>query len=328
MELQLMTRRDLLLALAATTVLGRGVCAQTARSPLRLVCGYPPGGSVDVVSRKLAERLAPNLQRTVLVENKPGAAGRTAVEETRRGAADSSLLVTPASVLTLYPHVYPRLSYDVFADLTPVTTVASTSFALAVGPMVPAEVKGLDGFFRWCRAHPAQAQCGNAGVGSMPHFMAMLLAKEAELPLAHVPYRGGQLAMQDAAAGQVASALATESAAMALAQAGRLRVLATSGLQPSVFFPKAPTFTSLGLPVLAQREWFGVFAPALTSSATVSDMAKAIQSALLDDDARAAWQRVGLSMEVSGPDALRAALRREYDFWGPVVKSSGFSPES
>jgi tripartite-type tricarboxylate transporter receptor subunit TctC len=303
--------------------------AQPRVETMRILCGYPPGGSIDVVSRKLADRLGGRLARTALVENRPGGAGRTVVDEVKKAPADGSvLLVTPASVLTMYPHIYRSLSYDVFADLAPVSTVAATAFAFAVGPRVPASVTGFEEFVRWCKANPVSAQCANAGAGSMPHFMAMLLARDSGIEFTHVPYRGGLLAMQDVAAGQVTSALATESAALALEQAGKLRVLATSGAERSAFFPRASTFRELALPALEQREWFGVFAPARTPTMTVEAVAEVIRTTLPDADAWAAWHRIGLSIDVSTPAQLQSALRHEYEFWAPIVKASGFTPEA
>jgi tripartite-type tricarboxylate transporter receptor subunit TctC len=296
---------------------------------LRVVCGYPAGGSVDIVSRKLAEKLAGRVAATAVVENKPGAAGRLAVDELRKSAADGSvLLVTPASIMTLYPHVYRQLSYDVFTDVAPVCSVAATTFALAVGPKVPASVASFETLMQWFRADPGAAQCGNPGAGSLPHFMAMLLAREARIELAHIPYRGGSAAMQAAAAGEVACALATEASARPLVQAGRLRVLATTGAERSALFPQAATFKQLGWPALTQKEWYGAFMPARTPKATLTAAADAWRTASMDADVKDTWERAGLLVEASTPAQLQAALRSEHDFWAPLVKASGFTPEA
>ncbi|HWH73083.1 MAG TPA: tripartite tricarboxylate transporter substrate-binding protein, partial [Methylibium sp.] len=255
--------------------------------------------------------------------------GRLAVDAVRSAAADgSALLVTPGSVLTMYPHIYRPINYDVFADLAPVAMVASTEFCLAVGPAVPATVQSVADFAAWCRANPAQANCGNAGAGSFPHFMALLMARETGIRLNHVPYRGGSAAMLALTGGQVASALATEGAALALEQAGKLRVLATTAAQRSVFFPKAPNFASLGYPLLAQREWFAVVAPAQAAASLQDALAEEVRAMLMEADAREAWARLGLVATSSSPAEIRAALRKEYDFWGPLIKASSFTPET
>lgn len=325
------TRRQFTAGLMALGTLGSApVRAQSRPEQLRIVCGYPPGGSADIICRKLAERLGGGrFAAQAVVDNKPGAAGRVAVEELKRSSADGSvMLVTPASVVTMYPHVYRQLSYNPFADLAPVSAVAATGFALGVGPRVPATVTTIEEFGRWCRANPALAQCGNAGAGSMPHFMALMFERELGVDMVHVPYRGGLVAMQAAAAGEVAVTLATESSARALAQTGRLRVLATCWPERSPFFPQVATCREQGMPRLTQREWFGAFMPARTPAATVQAAADALRAVAQEPDVRDTFERTGLIAESNTPAQLLAAMRSEHEFWGPVVKSSGFTPES
>jgi tripartite-type tricarboxylate transporter receptor subunit TctC len=320
----------------AGTLLSLGVAApwtlraQPRLEMLRVVCGYPPGGSVDIVCRKLAERLAGGrFAAQAVVENKPGAAGRLAVDDVKKATPDgSAVLVTPASVMTMYPHVFRQLSYDPFTDLAPVSAVAATGFALAVGPRVPATVTTIDDFARWCRANPAAAQCGNAGAGSMPHLMALLLQRETRVEITHVPYRGGSASMQAVAAGEVSSALATEGSARSLVQAGRLRVLATSGADRSPFFPQTATFREQGLPHLTRREWYGAFVPARTPAGTVQDTAEALRAVLQEQDVRNAWEQVSLVVESNSPAQLLATMRTEHEFWGELVKATGFTPEA
>ena len=305
------------------------VWAQQRADTVHVLCGYPPGGSVDVVSRRLAERLGKGYAKAAIVENKPGAGGRLVVDALKAGSADgSALLITPASVVTMYPHIYRPLSYDVFADLTPVAMVASTEFCLAVGPAVPTSVQTLETFADWCRANPAQSHCGNAGAGSFPHFMALLLARETGIALSHVPYRGGSAAMLALAGGQISAALATEGSALALEQSGKVRVLATTAAQRSSFFPKAPSFNELGYRNLVQREWFGAFMPRRAPDAAVASVAAEISAMLAEADVHDQWARMGLITTGSSPAALKTALRREHDFWAPIIKASGFTPEA
>ena len=315
---------------------GLALSAMTARahaqSPLetaRLLCGYPAGGSIDTVCRTLATRMSGRYARTVLVENKPGAAGRLVIDDTRRAAADgSTILVTPASTLTMYPHTYRKLSYDPMTDLIPVSMLASFGFTLVVGPRVPLTVKGLADFVNWCRANPKMADCGNAGAGSFPHFMAVLLARDAEVELTHVPFKGSSAAMQDVAAGQVSAVLSTEPSAMALVQAGRVRALATSWEQRSPFLPDVPTFKELGLPRLTQREWFGAFVPRGTPAAVTETANAALVLAADAPATREAWRAAAVVPERSTASALGAALRNEHDFWGLLIAASGFTPET
>jgi tripartite-type tricarboxylate transporter receptor subunit TctC len=326
-----LSRRQLTLGMLS---LGAGLPwvaqAQPRFELLRVVCGYPPGGSADIICRKLAERLGgARHAANAVVENKPGAAGRLVVEELKRAPADTPmLLITPASVVTMYPHVFRQLAYDPFTDVTPVSTVAATGFALCVGAKVPASVSTLDDFLQWCRANPALAQIGNPGAGSMPHLMALQLEREGRAAITHVPYRGGSVAFTAAASGEVAASLSTEAGARPLVQAGKLRVLATSGSDRSPFYPQVPTFREQGLPALTQREWFGAFMPPRAPAAAVQAMADALRAVLQEADVRDTWERAGLLADASGPTALQAAMRSEHAQWGMVVKSTGFTPES
>jgi tripartite-type tricarboxylate transporter receptor subunit TctC len=324
-----LNRRALLAAASLGVLQWPGAVRAQAPDTLHLLCGYPPGGGPDIVTRKLAEKVSRRTGAAALVENKPGAAGRLAVGELKKAPPDgNTLLLTPASVMTMYPHVYRQLGYDVFTDVQPVCTVAATAFALAIGPKVPGSVTDFPSFVRWCRANRASAQCGNAGSGSMPHFMAILMAREAGMEIDHIPYRGGVPALQATAAAEIACAITTEGAARPLQQAGKLRVLATTAMERTATFPAAPTFHELGVRGMVHREWFGVFVPGRTPAAAVSSLADLLLSTLADADVRDVWAKAGLAAEGLGPRQLQLALRREHDFWGLTIRSSGFTPES
>ncbi|MCG3188368.1 MAG: hypothetical protein LKCHEGNO_00353 [Burkholderiaceae bacterium] len=317
----------MLCALGAWQWSAHAVHAQ-GRDTMRIVIGFPPG-PFDAMCRRLADSLKALSGRNVIVENKTGAAGRLAVDAVKAAAADgSTLLVTPASVLTMYPHVYKNLSYDPFKDLAPVGLVARTGFALVLGPMVPKPVDTLEAFDAWCRDNPAQAQCGNPGAGSFPHFMAVLLAQELKLPLGHVPFRGSALSMQAVAGGQVAAAMGTEAASLTLQQTGRVRVVAVTNPERSPRLPEVPTFRELGHERLSQREWFGAFMLAGASASVVAHASEQLGVALRGDEVREAITRAGFAPESSSPAQLGELLRGEHAFWGPIIKASGFKPES
>lgn len=317
---------------AALAVTPWTVGAQGTRAPLastRLICGYPPGGSVDVVCRALAAQMAGKYARSVIVENKSGAAGRLVVDEVKRAPPDgSAILVTPASVMTMYPYVYRSLTYDPMADLLPVSMLASFGFVLVVGPKVPRGVLRLDDYFAWCKANPAGADCGNAGAGSLPHFMAVILAQDAGIELTHVPYKGSSAALLDCAAGQVSAVFATEPSAIPLISSGRVRALATSWDLRSPFLPEVPTFKEHRLQRMTQREWFGAFLPRGASASLVEFASTELVAASRASAVQEALRNSALRPEGSSALELQTALRAEHAFWGPIVKASGFTPES
>ena len=177
--------------------------AQTLARNARLLVGFPPGGSLDVVARLLVEHMK-GYAPSMIVDNRPGAGGRIALDMVKTGEPDGSILVlTPGDQVTLFPHVYQKLSYDPLKDFVPATTVCTFPFLFTVGPMVPANVTTLAQFVEWCRANPKLATYGSPGAGTRPHFLGKALARAAGFEFVHLPYKGGAPAIQDLLGGQI-----------------------------------------------------------------------------------------------------------------------------
>src|SRR5262249_28076851 len=155
----------------------------------------------------------------------------------------------------VHPHIYKALTYAPLQDFTPVATVFTLTFALAIGPMVPNHVKTLADFVQWCRANPRQATYGSPSAGSMPHFIGVMLARAAGVELMHVPYQGGAPAVQDLLGGQIASAIVPISIPLPYFQSGQLRALATTGPQQSSSLTDVPTIKDAGYEALETVEW-------------------------------------------------------------------------
>lgn len=326
-------RRDFVLSSALTAAfalwLPHKMQAQPMGDSAKIINGYPPGGPIDVVSRKLSERLTGRWAKTVFVENKTGAAGRLALDALKAAAGDGfSMLITPNSHVTVYPHIYKKLSYDPFSDFSFVCSVASIRFAFVAGPAAPNHVQTVEDFVKWVRANPNLAQCGNAGAGSFQHFLAVLIAREMKFDLSHVPFRGGTQSAQAVAAGHLPAAIMTESSALPLVQDGKLRVLATTGDNRSAFFPHTATFRELGYAKLAQRERLVALMPVKTTSDTVNALSEQIRDALTATSVQEVWRNAALYPDYVGPAELREQLRREHDFWEPIITASGFTPEA
>lgn len=204
----MLTRRRFIAATAAAGVSvarPRRAQSQAAGKLTRMIVGFPPGGSSDVVARLIIDQMK-GYASTIIVDNRPGAGGRIALEVAKASAADGSVVVlSPASMIVLYPHLYKPLGYDPVQDFIAVTTVCAFPFVLSVGPMVPREVKTLADFIGWCKANPKLASYGTSGAGSMLHFAGMMLARAANFEFTHVPYKGASPALQDLLSGQVAS---------------------------------------------------------------------------------------------------------------------------
>lgn len=328
------TRRQFTLAVAAGTaaaVLAPLHAFAQELGLVKIVNGFPAGGTADTTSRRIAERLAGSAytRNPAVVENKVGAAGRIACEMVKGAPADgSTLLLTPYSCMAIYPHSYARLSYDPVKDFAPVSTAAVMTHGLAVGPMVPLGVRTLQDFLAWLRNNPRYASYGTPGAGSTPHFIGALVGLEAALPLQHVPYRGSVPAISELVGGQIAATLTPTGDALAYHQAGRIRLLATSGSKRTPFTPDVPTLGEAGFPGLTTEEWFGFYAPARTPAAVVATANAAINAALKDKSVVESLATFGLVAQGSTPEQMAESQRQEFNRWGPLVKKTGFTAES
>jgi tripartite-type tricarboxylate transporter receptor subunit TctC len=321
-----MQRRDLLIAAAFAPALARAQGAPIENT--RVLCGFPAGGTTDAVSRRVADKLRGSFAKVALVENKPGAGGRLAVEELKRSAPDgSSLLLTPAGMITLYPHIYKSLSYGI-DDVTPVCTASMVTFGFGVGPAVPESVKTVADFLSWVKANPAQGNYGSPGAGSPPHFLGALLSKDSGVALNHVPYRGSAPGIQDLIGGQVAAFSSPIGDYLPHLKSGKLRLLATSGPQRSRFAPDVQTYAEQGYKDLTITEWYGFFAPPKTPADVVQRAANAIRAAVAQQDTIDSFLQLGLEPFANTPAEMAKAVKSENAGWAPIVKKVGFTPEA
>jgi tripartite-type tricarboxylate transporter receptor subunit TctC len=296
---------------------------------VRIVIGFPPGGTSDTTARRVAERLKGTYARNAVVENRTGAGGQVAIDLMRAAPRDgSTLLQTPASMLVIYPHIYRKLAYDPVNDITPVSLACNFDFGFAVGPMVPASVRSIADFIAWCKANPDKGNYGSPAAGSTPHFIGALLGINTKTDLKHVAFRGTQPAILDMIGGQIASVSGPVGEFTQHVQAGKCRLLATSGERRSRFAPDIPTFAEQGFKDLIFREWFGFYLPGKPDAALVQRANAAIRAALADKETVDGLATMGLEAASSTPEELAALQRSDLERWGPIVKTIGFTAES
>jgi tripartite-type tricarboxylate transporter receptor subunit TctC len=297
---------------------------------VKIVTGFPPGGTSDTLCRRVAENLRGTAYtKSALVENKPGAGGQIAVQSMKGAPTDGSVLLqTPASMLMIYPHIYKNLAYNAFTDVTAVTLGCTFDFGFCVGPAVPDSVKDIPGFLAWCKANPDKANYGSPGAGAVPHFIGVLLGKAGGIELKHVAYRGSAPAVQDMVAGQIQAVSAPVGEFIQQVNAGKARFLGVSGAQRSRFAPNVPTFAEQGYKDLVFSEWFGFFAPGGTPAPVVQRANTALRTALEQKDVIDGLAVMGLEATSSTPDQLATLLKQSYDRWGPIVKEIGFTADS
>lgn len=311
-------------AVAAAVLPVRRLSAAELRQ-LQILVGIAPGGVSDTVARVVAEGLPTDLAEVAVVENRTGAGGQLVLNTLRDGPTDGSLLVmTPASQVAVYPHTYANLQYDPLTDFSPVSVVGIMEFGLAVGPLVPEEVKTVDDFVQWCAANPGLATFGSPAAGSIPHFIGELLGKVAGVELMHVPYRGTQPAITDLIGGQIAAVSGTIGGLAPFVNQGRIRVLATSGAERSRFLQNVPTYAEQGYPDLALVEWLALFAPAGVPLERRERISQAVAQVLRGERALGVMANSGIEPRGSMPQVLDELLAEDYARWKPIVESVGF----
>ena len=297
---------------------------------VKIITGFPPGGTSDTLCRRVAENLrGSTYTKSALVENKAGAGGQIAVQAMKGAPTDGSVILqTPASMLMIYPHIYKKLAYDVFKDVTPVTLACEFEFGFAVGPAVPSTIKTIADYLTWCKANPTKANFGSPAAGSVPHFIGVLLGLSAGVEMKHVPYRGSPPAIQDMIGGQLQAVSAPIGEFLQQVAAGKARLLGVSGAKRSRFVPDVPTFTEQGLKDMVFSEWFGFFLPGGADVPVVMRANEALRGALKAKDVIDGLAVMGLEVLSSTPEELALRLRADHDRWGPIVRKIGFTADS
>ena len=326
------SRRHFLRCSATLAALGSAPWAHAQTPPaagsLRVLCTAPGGTIPDIIARRYGEHLAKGRAGGVIIDNRVGAAGRIAVAALKQAAPDgSTTLLAQGAVATVYPYLYDALGYDPVLDLKPVSLAAEAVLGLAVGPAVPDSVTNLPMLVDWIRANPSKATHGSPGVGTLPHLMVALLAREARVEWQHVPYAGGPAALLDLMAGRLAALALPEGLLRPLQAAGKLRVLATSGPARSSFLPNVASVVEQGFPKLVMREWFAFFAPGGTPANVADELSVAVLQAASQPALRAALAESGMSAVASTPAELHERIVQEQPYWRGVINATGVRAE-
>lgn len=321
-----MRRRDVMLAGAAASLAATGVQAQADRPPLKILVGFPPGGSADTIARLLAERMRDALGgQNVVVENKPGAAGRIAIDQLKNAAPDgNTVLVMPSGPVVLFPLVFRKLGYDVNKDLAPISQLAGFQFAVVSGPK--SNVKSVAEMLAKARADVSTASYGSSGNGTVPHFLGVMLAEAAGVPLQHVPYQGGAPAMNALLGGHIGYNIDVVSEALEQHRAGKVRIIAVAGATRSSLLPDVPTLREQGVPMDATA-WFGMYGPGALPREQAQRVQQAVAAALKDPVLRQRLDAIGLEPIGSTPEQLAAVQKADLAKWEKPVKATGYQAD-
>ncbi|HEX2543746.1 MAG TPA: Bug family tripartite tricarboxylate transporter substrate binding protein [Ramlibacter sp.] len=325
------TRRQALQSTGAAALLaavGRDAFAQAQIETTKIITGFAAGGTSDTICRRVAQKLQGDFAKTAVVENRTGAGGQIAVTAVKAAAPDgATILQTPTSILTIYPHIYKKLPYEPLADLTPVSLGCVFDFGLAVGPTVPATVRSVGDFVAWVKANPAAGNFGSPAAGSTPHFIGALLGKVGGVELKHAAYRGTQPAMLDLVGGNITAVSGPIGDLTQHLATGKIRILATSGSRRNRFAPDVPTYAEQGFQTLTHSEWFAFFLPAKASPELVTRLNASMKNALASKEVIDGLATFGLEAMSSTPGELTELVRRDTAKWAPIVKQVGFTAE-
>lgn len=303
--------------LAAAPVLA---VAQEAK-PIEWVVAYAAGGGSDTVARTVAEAMSKTLNRTIIVNNKPGAATNIAADYVAKSKDYGNVVFTADfATLAANPSLFAKLPYDAEKDFTPVGLLARFPLMLVVHPSNPA--KNFKEFVAWVKGSPGGVNYASAGIGSPQHLAAELLKDRTGLPMTHVAYRGGAPAVIDLVGGQVPFALMDSASVQQYVTAGKLRALGVASAERLKNFPEVPTLAEQGLPGFEASAWQGLVVPSGTPPATVAALSKSLQAALDSVPVKARFQTLSLEALPGTPQQMTAYVRTERDRWGALVRKN------
>jgi len=323
-----LSRRLALLApVLASPLLARGANAQDyPDGTIRIIAPGPAGSPRDLRARWAAEQLGTALNRTVIVDNKPGAGGNIGMAEAARGAPDGrTLVLVDNGTLCQNPHIYQRPGYDARADFVPVIVLMEGALLLAVPVSSP--VRTVSDLVALAKASPGKLSYGSPGIATPPHLAIELFNRAAGIDAAHVPYKGAPPAMQDLAAGRLDYMIDNIGLLSALAASGKVRAIATSGPARLETLPGIPTFAEHGLPGATYVAWMGLAAPAGTPAPLIERLNGVLARALATDKAKAWFRDQGVTVLGGTSAAFGQRIAADYIRWGEVIRAAGIKAE-
>jgi tripartite-type tricarboxylate transporter receptor subunit TctC len=308
---------------ALVVALGPAAFAQDAypAKPVHIYVPYPPGGAVDIVARTLGDALGKAWNQSVVIENRPGAAGIIAEQALVQAAPDGYTLILVASGHALLPHFYDKLPYDTFKDFTPISQIGSSPNMLLVRADSP--FKAVSDVIAAASAKPGALSYGHAGNGTSPYLSGELFKYMAKVEITPVPYKGGAPALADLVGGQIPLTFNNIPESLGQVQAGTVRPLGVTTAERSPVLPNVPTIAEAGVPGYDTGVWWGVFAPAGLPAAIQAKLAKDCADAVHTPAMQAKLLQLGATPIGSTADALAKITRDDYDKWGPVIKAAG-----
>jgi tripartite-type tricarboxylate transporter receptor subunit TctC len=292
--------------------------------PIRILVGFSPGGFTDVLGRLIAQKLQERLGQPVVVENKPGAAGTIAADMVAKSKPDGyTLLMGHSNSNSIAPALYPKLTYDVIKDFTPIVHVASTPFMLTVHPSVPAtDVKS---FVEYAKKTPLRF--ASSGQGSGQHLAAEQFMLQTGTKMTHIPYKGSGQAITDLLGGQVELNFESPPNTLQHIKAGKLKALGITSARRSSLLPEVPTIAEQGVPGYEIIQWFGVFGPPGLPKPIVDKLNTEINAIMKMPDFAEKIASQGGTIHGGSPEAFAGYIKTDTAKWDKLVKGANIKPE-
>jgi tripartite-type tricarboxylate transporter receptor subunit TctC len=308
--------------LSATSRFSRGQSYPSR--PVRILVGFPPGGTTDICARLIAQWLSDRLGQPFIVENKPGAGTHIATETVARAPADGYTLLMATASNAINATLYERLNYNFLRDLAPVVGIMRSPFVLEAHPAVP--VNTVVELIAYAKANPGKVNMASFGSGTSSHLTGELFKIASRVEMQHVPYRGSSPMLIDLLSGRVQFAFDNLPASIEHIRSGKLRAIAVTTALRSEALPDIPALGEI-LPGFESSAWNGIAAPRSTPDAIINELNKEINVALADPRIKARIAELSGMMIAGAPSDFERLIAEETDKWGRVIRTANIKPE-
>jgi tripartite-type tricarboxylate transporter receptor subunit TctC len=293
--------------------------------PIRLIAPFPPGGSVDIMARLIAEPLAAQLGGKIVIDNRSGASGNIGMEAAARSKPDGYTVVLNTIPLATNQALFEKLTWDPIKDFAPIGMVATAGHVLVIPPKV--KVNNIEELVRLARSNPGKLSYASAGIGTTFHLCGEMFKDSTQTFILHVPYRGGGPALADTLGGQVDMSFPTISAAVPHIKAGSLRALAVTDVRRSPLLPDVPTLREAGVKDFQFTQWLALLAPANTPREVVTRLNEALRATLSSKEVRDKFAQQGFEPFVTSPDEAGRFIVAEVQRFGTLIKTRKITAE-
>lgn len=293
--------------------------------PIRFLVPFAPGGTTDLISRMVGQKMSESLGQPLVIDNRGGGGGTIATDIVAKAAGDGYTLMMNHQGMTFNATLYNKLPYDTLNDFAPIAMVGVTPNVLVVNPAVAA--KSVKELVALAKAKPKVINYGSGGVGSSAHLAVELFQRLAGVSLQHVPYKGAGPALTDTMGGQIQMMIATMPAAASHIRSNRLRALGVSGAKKSPAFPELPTIAEAGVAGYDYTTWYGVLGPKALPKDMVQYLAAVTNKTISQKDLRDKLAQQGMEVDVMAPEKFAAVLRSDVARWGKIIRDAGIKAE-